>query len=77
MRKKEPNGCDVKVFVHHIYEYRKGLRKLILHTAKARCKREIVKILKSKKLNHLIWPVNGQGINVIFGTWAMVNANGC
>jgi hypothetical protein len=57
----------MEVFRHHIYEYQKGLRNLILHTAPASDVPEIEKLLRQKGIAYrLSWLSNGR-VNVFFG----------
>ena len=57
----------MEVFRHHIYEYQKGLRSLILHTALASDVPEIESLLRQKGIAyHLSWLHNGR-VNVFFG----------
>ena len=74
---------DLQVFSHHIYEYKKGLRNLILTTEKERDRAVIVSRLESEKkniktaaykygsnitdLDYYIQNVNEEKINVFFG----------
>lgn len=60
-------SADMQVLLHHIYEYKKGLRNLVLHTMNAieRSKTEI--ILQRKNIQYFIQVVNSQKINVFFG----------
>ena len=55
------------VFCHHVYEYEKGVRSLILHTGS----REELPLIRSKllkrKIAHVIYPVGDTKINVFFG----------
>jgi hypothetical protein len=55
------------VLAHHIYEYKKGLRNLILHTAPASERHEVVRRLESAGISYLIYPLSNGGINVFFG----------
>ena len=57
----------MKVFLHHIYEYQKGLRNLILHTASVTDKELIVKKLQKRNISFHIIAVNAAKINVFFG----------
>ncbi|MFW6036024.1 MAG: DUF2023 family protein [Halothermotrichaceae bacterium] len=63
----------MKVFNHHIYEYKKGLRNLILHTTKASDKKEIERRLEDYKIPYLIYHVNSEKINVFFGNQNCIN----
>ncbi|MFW6287849.1 MAG: DUF2023 family protein [bacterium] len=57
----------MKVFNHHIYEYKKGLRNLILHTTKSSDKKVIERRLEDYKIPYLIYKVSNEKINVFFG----------
>ena len=52
---------ELRVFYHHIYEYKKGLRNLVLTTEKA-ANKEI-----KENIPYVINEVNGKNINVFFG----------
>ena len=58
---------ELGVFVHHIYEYKKGLRSLILTTEKSSNKDYIEYRLKKEKIPYIIQPVNEKIINIFFG----------
>lgn len=57
----------MKVFYHHIYEYRKGLRNLILHTVSAEHQSHIEARLNKGKIQYQIYPLSNGNINVFFG----------
>ena len=57
----------MKVFNHHIYEYEKGLRNLILHTMKTDRQDKAEKMLQKKGIDYHIQHVNGTKINIYFG----------
>lgn len=58
----------MKVFFHHIYEYKKGLRNLILHTTNKCFQSPIIKKLESENIAHVIYPVGENRINIFFGS---------
>lgn len=58
---------DLKVFHHHIYEYKKGIRSLILTTEKSIYRQPIEKRLQNEKIDYAIQDVNKDKINVFFG----------
>lgn len=58
---------DLKVFHHHIYEYKKGIRSLILTTEKSIYRRPIENRLTNEKIDYVIQDVNKDKINVFFG----------
>ncbi|MGB7532056.1 MAG: DUF2023 family protein [Halobacteriota archaeon] len=57
----------MEVFIHHIQEYKKGLRTLVLHTTKASNSDAIEKRLEREMIDYYIQRVNGTKINVFFG----------
>lgn len=61
------------VFCHHLYEYEKGLRNLILHTTNIKVKQLIIRRLEKKEIPYVIYQVTAEKINVIFGDQNCVN----
>lgn len=57
----------MEVFRHHLYEYWKGLRSLILHTASAADQFQIEKLLRSRQVAYEIVPLGNGHVNVFFG----------
>jgi len=55
------------VLTHHIQEYKKGLRTLVLHTARASNRAAIEKRLNWAMIDYYIQEVNEKKINVFFG----------
>jgi hypothetical protein len=55
------------VFNHHIYEYRKGLRNLILFTTTADMRADMVRKLEKYDISYLIYRVTDKKINIFFG----------
>jgi hypothetical protein len=62
----------MKVFLHHIYEFKKGLRNLVLFTGPADCREFIEAKLKNSGIDYLISPLGEARINVFFGHRACV-----
>ncbi len=58
---------NTHVFLHHIYEYKKGLRNLILHTTSQENERKIRERLDREQIAHVIYPLGKKKINVFFG----------
>jgi len=58
---------DLRVFKHHIYEYKKGMRNLVLTTEKAIYKPEIEARLQRENIPYVIRKVGEKNINVFFG----------
>jgi hypothetical protein len=57
----------MQVFAHHLYEYKKGLRRLVLHTAYSENEASIVEKLKRRNIPYIIQHVSKRKINVFFG----------
>ncbi len=62
----------MEVFRHHLYEYQKGLRNLILHTTCAGNRGEIERLLLKHGIASQIYPLRNGHINVFFGADACV-----
>jgi hypothetical protein len=58
---------NTHVFLHHIYEYKKGLRNLILHTTSQVNEKKIRTRLEQSKIAYVIYPLGKDKINVFFG----------
>ena len=63
----------MKIFVHHIYEYKKGLRKLVLYTGPASEKERIIDKLEKHEISYIVDDVSSEKINVFFGAGECIN----
>lgn len=59
--------ADIKVLANHIYEYQKGVRKMVLFTFNKRYEQMAVLRLQREKINYLILPVGNDRLNLFFG----------
>jgi hypothetical protein len=57
----------MKVFNHHIYEYKKGLRNLILHTACTNQYEDIKARLEKSNISYHVYKFSSTKINIFFG----------
>ena len=57
----------MKVLAHHIYEYKKGLRQLILHTLHSKYRFEAEARLQLAGIDYLTRQVSPNKINIFFG----------
>lgn len=57
----------MKVLSHHIYEYKKGLRNLVLHTMQTEDLEDAQSKLKQQHIEYHIQQVNTHKINIFFG----------
>ena len=64
---------DLRVFNHHIYEYEKGLRNLILTTEKGKYRDYIENKLQNRNIDYAINEVGNGKINVFFGEKSCVD----
>lgn len=67
------NYNELKVFVHHIYEYKKGLRSLILTTEKKSNENYIKYRLEKDEIPYVIHDIDKDKINVYFGSEDCIN----
>lgn len=61
------NFEDLHVIKHHIYEFEKGLRSLILHTMKKDFQNYAISILSKRDIPYLIYPAGETNVNIFFG----------
>ncbi|MFP4353781.1 MAG: DUF2023 family protein [Phycisphaerae bacterium] len=57
----------MKVFLHHLYEYRKGLRSLVLHTLPGSRRECVEEKLTKESIAHKVCDLANGNINVFFG----------
>lgn len=66
----------MRVFQHHLYEYRKGLRSLVLHTLAAAHRVRVEERLDREGIAYLIYPLGRNRINLFFGAKPCVDVVG-
>ncbi|MFI3302962.1 MAG: DUF2023 family protein [Rikenellaceae bacterium] len=57
----------MQVLCHHIYEYQKGLRHLVLHTMKSSDRAAAEKKLAKYEVEYMITELSNGNINIFFG----------
>ncbi len=69
MQKNDINyhSSDIQVLLHHIYEYKKGLRNLVLHTMSSSGESLAIDLLERKNICYFKQQVNERKINIFFG----------
>ncbi|WP_421919402.1 DUF2023 family protein [Marinifilum sp.] len=60
--------ADMQILIHHVYEYNKGLRSLVLHTMNSSEKEKTENLLQRKGISYFLQTVSANKINVFFGT---------
>ena len=58
---------EMQILLHHIYEYNKGLRSLVLHTMSSSERFKTEELLTRKEISYSLQYVNSHKINVFFG----------
>lgn len=58
---------DMKVLMNHIYEYQKGVRKMVLFTFNQKYKPAVVERMRRLQLSFLPQPVGNGCLNLYFG----------
>ena len=62
----------MQILTHHIYEYKKGLRNLVLYTMNSNELSKTKELLSGKEICYYISKVNANKVNVFFGDEACV-----
>ena len=57
----------MEVLTHHLYEYKKGLRNLVLHSARPHDRQAIETKLRRHDIAYQIYAVSDRKMNVFFG----------
>ena len=58
---------DMKVLVNHIYELKKGVRRMVLFTFNKRYEQFAVRRLQHQNISYVIQPVGNDRLNLFFG----------
>ena len=58
---------DMKVLVNHIYEFKKGVRRMVLFTFNKRYEQFAVTRLQHQNIGYIIQPVGNDRLNLFFG----------
>jgi len=59
--------AEMQILLHHVYEYNKGLRSLVLHTMSSNEQFKTEELLTRKGISYCLQYVNAHKINVFFG----------
>lgn len=58
---------DMKVLMNHIYEFKKGVRQMILFTFNKKYETFALERLKRQNIDYIIQPVGNDRLNLFFG----------
>ncbi|MBS9768434.1 MAG: DUF2023 family protein [Flavobacteriaceae bacterium] len=61
------HSANIRILTHHIYEYKKGLRPLALHTLSSQERSIAERILQRREVAYFIQEVSTQKINIFLG----------
>lgn len=59
--------AELKVFLNHVYEYKKGVRHMVLYTTNRRYQEFAVGRLNKQHIDYCIQPIGCDKINLFFG----------
>ena len=74
MEDQEINPLEVQVFLNHIYEFKKGVRQMVLYTMKRKYEGFAVNRLKKQDINFMIQSIDAEHINLFFGRGECIDA---
>lgn len=65
---------DMKMFMHHIYEFKKGVRSLVLCTMCRTCASIVAERLRGQQIGYMIQEVSEKKVNLYFGKQECLDA---
>ncbi len=74
MTTNEIHPAELKVFLNHIYEFKKGVRQMVLYTTNKKYEDFAVKRLTNQKIKFVIQAVDEERINLFFGKKECIDA---
>lgn len=69
--------ADLKVFLNHVYEFKKGVRQMVLYTVNRKYEEFATARLRNQKIEYLIQQVDKNKINLFFGRPECIHAIRC
>lgn len=67
MQQVDMSPVDMKVLSNHIYEYKKGVRQMVLYTFNKKYEDFALKRLERQHIDYIIQPVGNDRLNLFFG----------
>ena len=65
---------EIRVLMNHIYEYKKGVRRMILFTCNRRFEQQACRRLCNQSIDYVLQPAGKDNVNVYFGRRECLNA---
>lgn len=70
----EINSTELKVFMNHIYEFKKGVRRMVLYTVNRKYEALAVDRLRRQNIDFMVQPVDSRKVNLFFGRSECIHA---
>lgn len=67
MKTSNINPVELKVFLNHVYEFKKGVRQMVLYTMNKKYEDFAIRRLNSQGIAYLIQPAGRNSVNLFFG----------
>ncbi len=67
MQQKAVMPVDMKVLMNHIYEYKKGVRRMVLFTFNKKYESFAITRLEHQNISYIVQPVGNERLNLFFG----------
>ncbi len=67
MQQEIATPVDLKVLMNHIYEYKKGVRRLVFYTFNKKYESFAITRLERQNIDYIIQPVGNDRLNLFFG----------
>ena len=74
MKTTEINPVELKVFLNHVYEFKKGVRQMVLYTMNRKYEEFAVNRLSRQGISYFIQPAGKNTINLFFGKIECIDA---
>ena len=74
MQQPEIASGVMKVLMNHIYEYKKGVRRMVLFTFNRKYEKMALRRLEGQGIKYLIQPIGNDRLNLYFGREECLNA---
>lgn len=58
---------EIRIFLNHIYEFKKGIRSMVLYTMNRKHESFAIQRLESQQISYMIQEVGSNKINLFFG----------
>jgi len=74
MQETRAMPTDMKVLANHIYEFKKGVRQMVLFTFNRKYEHFALERLRQQNISYIVQPVGNDRMNLFFGKKACMDA---